>query len=133
MSLHINYFNESNYIFDHIYIRQILENTVREKGVDVQAEINVYFVNTRDMANLHARFLGTRKATDVLSFPLHERREIEVGLGTDPDGVLRLGEIVICADIAQKQARENHRSEVEEMGFLARHGCLHLLGRHHPE
>ena len=51
--------------------------------------------------------------TDVLSFPL----EKEVG----PDGVTRLGDILVCPDKAEGQSIE----------FLILHGLNHLLGIHH--
>ena len=69
------------------------------------------------------------KSTDVLSFPVHEnlRKSVEAF------GVLTLGDIFICVDIAVEQASE-HKIDVEsEMYHLFFHGFLHLLGFDHEQ
>ena len=49
---------------------------------------------------------------DVLSFPLDRDTSY-------PDGVIRLGDIVVC------------ETDMDRFEFLVEHGCLHLLGIHH--
>lgn len=70
------------------------------------------------MARLNWEFLRHRGPTDVLTFDLCERtksRHIS-------------GEIVICADVAKKQAREHGHTVEAEMTLYVVHGLLHLLG-----
>jgi len=66
---------------------------------------------------LNRRFRRVRAATDVLSFPAGER------------GVL--GDIVIAAGVARRQARAAGHPVATELKVLALHGLLHLMGYDH--
>lgn len=68
--------------------------------------------------------------TDVLSFPLRSHREFRRGK-RDPDGVFRLGDIVIAIDMVKRQARENGVPLPRELSDLFAHGLLHIAGHHH--
>ena len=85
---------------------EIIEKTVREHGVTGEYEVNVFIATEEEM-----RKILDGEYHDVLSFPLELDR-------TYPDGVTRLGDIVIC-------------DQEKDVDFLAGHGCLHLLGIHH--
>lgn len=75
----------------------------------------VFFVTAAEIKKLNQRWRGLNQPTDVLSFPL----DFELG----PDGVMRLGDIVICRSQAKLKG---HR-----IPFLIKHAMLHLLGIHH--
>ena len=66
----------------------------------------------------------------VLSFPMDELRP-----GTDdaqtPAGLL--GDIVVCPQVAEAQARTAGHSTLDEELLLTAHGLLHLLGFDHAE
>jgi probable rRNA maturation factor len=66
---------------------------------------------------LNKRFRRTDKATDVLSFPAGERGE--------------LGDVIIAAGVARRQALAAGHSLQTELKVLALHGLLHLLGYDH--
>ena len=85
---------------------EIIEKTVREHGVAGVYEVNVFIATEEEMKKML-----DGEYHDVLSFPLELDR-------TYPDGVTRLGDIVIC-------------DQEKDVEFLAGHGCLHLLGIHH--
>lgn len=76
---------------------------------------DVSFVDEKTIRSLNRRWRKIDQATDVLSFPL----DSEVG----PDGVMRLGDIVICKTLALKKRHS--------VPFLITHAMLHLLGKHH--
>ncbi len=68
----------------------------------------------REMARLHRRYLDDPTTTDVLAFPAGKGRY--------------LGDVVVCVDVAAREAaRRKHGLEVELM-FYVLHGLLHLLG-----
>ncbi len=83
----------------------------------------VAFVPDGRMKQLNETFRGKNTTTDVLSFP-HEPDEF------DPDKA-NLGDIVISAEQAQKQAKENGLTLEEEIKQLILHGLLHLCGYDH--
>lgn len=84
------------------------------------------------MRSLNARHRGKDKTTDVLSFGQATggaKGEAAVKmLRRDPDGGLDLGDIVISAAQAERQARRRKHAIVREVTFLAAHGALHLIG-----
>ncbi len=90
--------------------------------VDSQT-FTVAFVTDRRMKQLNEMFRGKNTTTDVLSFP-HEPDEF------DPDKD-NLGDIVISAEQAQKQATENGLTLEGEIKQLILHGLLHLCGYDH--
>lgn len=84
---------------------------------------SVAFVSDDRMKQLNEMFRGKPSTTDVLSFP-HEPDEF------DPDQY-NLGDIVISAEQAKKQAEENGLSIEIEIKQLILHGVLHLCGYDH--
>ena len=108
-------------------------------------EISLVFVSSRHMQRLNKWFRGKDKPTDVLSFPnfpasLSVRvRSIHKSLhrigkiipAPDPDGVVRLGEIIIALSIAEREATLYGHTVRQHHAFLFTHGLLHLLGYDH--
>ena len=86
-------------------------------------QFSVAFVSDERMKQLNEMFRGKDSTTDVLSFP-NEPDEF------DPDKT-NLGDIVISADQAQKQASENGLTLDGEIKQLILHGVLHLCGHDH--
>ena len=84
---------------------------------------SVAIVPDSRMRELNHLFRGKKSTTDVLSFP-HEPDDF------DPDKN-DLGDIVISAEQAQRQASENDLSLEGEIKQLILHGALHLCGYDH--
>ncbi len=74
-------------------------------------------VSDRRIRELNRRYRRRSAATDVLSFPLRENGY--------------LGEVVISAPTARRQARRYRHHVEEEVKLLLLHGVLHLLGYDH--
>ena len=92
------------------------------------AELGVLITDDEAVRRLNAEYAGEDETTDVLAFSL---REGEVFVS--PDGVMRLGEVIISYPTASRQAAEAGRRVDEEMAHLLVHGILHLLGYDHVE
>ena len=76
------------------------------------------------MHQLNARYRGIERPTDVLAFAMRE----------GPFAHLQpqvLGDVVISAETALRQARGRRHSLAEELTHLLIHGTLHLLGYDH--
>ena len=88
---------------------------------------SVAFISDRRMKELNGFFRGKDTSTDVLSFP-HETDSFEQ---QDGDSQNYLGDIVISAEQAQRQARDNKLTLDDEIRQLILHGLLHLCGYDH--
>jgi probable rRNA maturation factor len=82
-----------------------------------RGDLSVAIVSDRRMRALNRQFRGKDSVTDVLSFPSEDR-----GF---------LGDIVIAAGVAARQARDGGHSVQTELRVLSLHGLLHLLGYDH--
>jgi probable rRNA maturation factor len=90
----------------------------------------VAFVSDRRMKELNHFFRGRDSTTDVLSFP-HEPDEFLSGPTATEGGSDFLGDIVISAEQAARQAKENKLTLDAEIKQLILHGLLHLCGYNH--
>ena len=81
-------------------------------------------VDDARIRQLNARYRGIDRPTDVLGFAMRE------GLFADLHAQL-LGDVVISAETALRQARARQHSLTEELTRLLIHGTLHLLGYDH--
>lgn len=90
------------------------------------------FLNDRAMKSLNKKYRGINKTTDVLSFP-------QLTSDYKPEFFVRekapvfLGDIVINANYAKRQALINKSSFYYEISRLLIHGLLHLLGYDHEK
>lgn len=108
---------------DTKHIRDFAESIVSGVREADSRAFAIAFVPDKRMRELNVFFRGKDSTTDVLSFP-HEPDEF------DPDSS-NLGDIVISAEQAQKQADENGLTLEAEIKQLILHGVLHLCGYDH--
>lgn len=92
------------------------------------AELCIRFVEPAAIEVLHEQWMDLAGPTDVMSFPMDELRP---GSADSPTPAGTLGDIVLCPQVAAKQALAAGHSAVEEMLLLTVHGILHLLGYDH--
>ncbi len=107
-------------------VRRVIIHTLMVVKEDEDTEVSVLLVDNAAIRDLNRTYRGVDRATDVLSFA---QREGEDALASDP----LLGDVVISIERAQEQALEYGHSPAREVGFLAVHGTLHLLGFDHVE
>ncbi len=95
-------------------------------------ELSLAFVGTETIADLNSRYRGKSGPTDVLSF---EGDEIEGADAHSPGAEVpfSLGDLVICPEVAARNAVEHECSLDDELALLIVHGILHLLGMDHEE
>jgi probable rRNA maturation factor len=87
-------------------------------------ELSISFVDDNAIKQLNNQYLQRDSSTNVLSFSLQEGEYVNI----NPD---ILGDIVISAETAQRDAAIGDLSLSEEIDFLIIHGVLHLLGFNH--
>ncbi|WP_149196049.1 rRNA maturation RNase YbeY [Luteimonas suaedae] len=93
-----------------------------------QADLAIRIVGAKEGRALNRHYRGKDYATNVLSFPA----ELPEGL---PDGVRLplLGDLVICAPVVAREAREQGKPLNAHYAHLTVHGALHLLGWNHED
>nr|MDA8159368.1 rRNA maturation RNase YbeY [Desulfobacteraceae bacterium] len=87
-----------------------------------EGELSILLVNDQEMRELNRHYRKQDKPTNVLSFPMRETGVPDSGL---------LGDIVISADTARREARELKVPPGQRLSWLLIHGLLHLLGLDH--
>nr|MDH3136032.1 rRNA maturation RNase YbeY [Bacillus velezensis] len=111
-------------------VEKLLQFAAEKEGVQDQAEVSVTIVTNEEIREINRDYREKDTPTDVISFALEEEGEDEVEIvGADMPPVL--GDIIISADRTKEQAEEYGHSFMRELGFLAVHGFLHLLGYDH--
>ncbi len=94
-------------------VQRALEAVGRPAG-----EVELTLVGDDEIRKLNGAFRGIHRRTDVLAFPLE---------APHAPGQL-VGQIVISADTASRQARRLGVPLPAELDLLATHGVLHLIG-----
>jgi len=91
-----------------------------------EADVAIRVVDEEEGRSLNRQYRGKDHPTNVLSFPA----DLPEGL---PDGVRLplLGDLVICAPVVEREAREQGKPLATHYAHLTVHGVLHLLGWDH--
>lgn len=131
------------YNFDH---EELIERVVNQCldfiECPYEACVSITLVDEEAIRAINKDTRDIDKVTDVLSFPMidYETRgdfsKLEDNLEDyfDPDsGELVLGDIVLCVQRIESQAKEYGHSNIREMAFLTAHSMFHLFGYDHME
>ncbi len=123
---------ESHYTVNRKRIREKIAGVLAEKGMKMKVEVSVSIVGDRLMKELNRNFRKIDETTDVLSFPLVDDSG-KIPFVDIPDGVLRLGDIIVSYPAAREDAIEENKLIDDKIDELVEHSMLHLLGQHHDE
>ena len=93
-------------------------------GCPEETELSVSIVGDRSIRVINREYLGKDRPTNVISFSLQEG---DCG-GINPHA---LGDVLISADTAAREAEEGGMELFERLSFLLLHGILHLCGYDH--
>ncbi|WP_309130091.1 rRNA maturation RNase YbeY [Brevibacterium sp.] len=93
------------------------------------AELAVTMVDAKAMEELHIKWMDLDGPTDVMSFPMDQLSQGREDAPTEG----QMGDIIICPEVAAKQAATAGHSTMDEILLLTVHGFLHLLGYDHGE
>lgn len=85
-------------------------------------ELTIRVVDSEESQSLNSQYRGKDKPTNVLSFPFEVPDGIELDL---------LGDLIICADVVEKEAQEQDKPLLHHWAHMVIHGTLHLLGYDH--
>jgi len=123
---------ESHFPVNRKKIKQVLSAALGGR-VRSNTEVSVSIVGDRRMRELNGKYRQVNETTDVLSFPLTDPTARGVPFVDAPDGVLRLGDIVVSYPQAVEEAAAENKLVDDKIVELVLHGLNHLLGIHHEE
>ena len=115
------------------WARRIAQTVLRSEGVVPPYEVSLVFTDSETVRRLNRDYRGIDEPTDVLAFYMLPQKEGDDSFALPPDGVTRLGEVIISYPQAAEQAREQGHPTERELTLLIIHGVLHLLGYDHEE
>ena len=121
--MNIELSNESGISVNETDIISVAEFAMHHMGLHEDCDLAISIVDESRMSELHEEWMDLKGPTDVLSFPMDEL----VPHSPDP-GIV--GDIVLCPQFAQAQAKNGLESELH---LLTIHGVLHCLGYDHAE
>ena len=111
-----------------VKVRKLLLRSVARRILSVSgcpdARLSVLVTDDAGIREINHAWLGKDRPTNVISFAMQEG----AGAGVQPD---LLGDVVISADTAARDAAEAGAPVEHELCFLLLHGILHLLGYDH--
>jgi probable rRNA maturation factor len=95
-----------------------------------EADLAIRLVDAKEGRAFNRHYRGKDYATNVLSFPAETAEGVKM-----PKGVRMplLGDLVLCAPVIAKEAREQKKSLNAHYAHLTVHGTLHLLGWDHAD
>lgn len=118
---------------------EIIEKVIKkcfevENLIDSQLYISIILTNPENIHKINKEYRNVDKPTDVLSFPMFEKEEIDQKIAEkDFEHEDVLGDIVISIEQVQNQAEEYGHSFEREFAYMIVHGFYHLMGYDHME
>lgn len=93
-------------------------------GKSENSEVTIRIVERDEMTQLNETYRRKSGPTNVLSFPA-EMPEVAA------EAFPMLGDIVICAEVVNREAAEQQKSPQSHWAHMVVHGIFHLLGYDH--
>lgn len=122
---------EKNEEYEKVINKVLEECFITENMQNSKLYISVTLTNPENIRKLNNEYRGIDKETDVLSFPMFEKSEIENVKLLEYEEVL--GDIIISISRVQEQAEEYGHSFERELAYMVVHGFYHLMGEDHIE
>ncbi len=104
-------------------IRKVARTILSASGCP-DAQLSILIVDDANIREINRDYLNKDRPTNVISFAMQEGP----GAGVQPD---LLGDVIISAETAARDAAEAGLDTESELCFLLLHGILHLLGYDH--
>ena len=114
-------------------IKKVIEKCFKEENLEnSKLIITITLTNLENIRKINKQYRNIDKATDVLSFPMFKKDELEEKIRKkDFEFEDVLGDIVISIEKVAMQAKEYNHSFERELSYLLVHGFYHLMGYDH--
>ena len=113
-------------------INKVINECFKIENMDaLKLYISITLTTPSKIKILNKNYREIDKETDVLSFPMFEKSEIEEFIKTNYEMEDCLGDIVISIERVEEQAKEYGHSFERELSYMCVHGFYHLMGYDH--
>ena len=114
-------------------IKKVIKQCFIEEGLEnSKLYITITLTNPENIQKINKKYRNIDKATDVLSFPMFEKDELEEKIHkNDFKQEDILGDIIISIERVKDQAKEYEHSFERELSYMLVHGFYHLMGYDH--
>jgi len=126
----LNVINGNKAIADTQKLNSIAASFFKKIGFSANIEIDLKLTSNSEIRKYNQKFMGKNTPTDVLSFPIFDKSELQ-NISKITNNNFLLGEIVISTEFAEKEAKEKNIPIAIAVEKLFCHGLKHLTGIHH--
>ena len=117
----VNFFNTGSLSAEDIQaLEKSITATLDSMAFHRDGTVNLRITDIPEIRSYNRQYFGRDRETDVICFPFHEEDSEE--------GCFILGDVLICDEVARKEARSRNVSVTSELCLYAVHGTLHLIG-----
>lgn len=123
---------EENKEYEDI-VKKVVEQCFKEEKLEnSKLYISITLTTSEHIHEINKQFRNVDKETDVLSFPMFEKEEIDEKIkNQDFEHEDVLGDIVISIEKVKGQAEEYGHGFEREFSYMIVHGFYHLMGYDH--
>ena len=116
-------------------IEKVLSQCFKEEKLEnSKLCVTVTLTTPKTIQEINKQYRNIDRATDVLSFPMFEKDELDKKIQTnDFENEDILGDIVVSVEKVKEQAIEYGHSFERELSYMIVHGFYHLMGYDHIE
>jgi len=103
---------------------------------EIKGYISVTLTDDKNIMDINKQYRNINKPTDVLSFPILEKEEIDNLKNVNNSNIVKqimLGDIIISIPRVNEQKDEYNHSFERELAYMLVHGFCHLIGYDHIE
>ena len=123
---------EENKEYEGTIKKVITQCFKEEKMENSKLYISITLTNPEHIHEINKQYRNVDRATDVLSFPMFEKEEIDNKIkNNDFEHEDVLGDIVISIEKVKEHAKEYGHSFEREFAYMLVHGFYHLMGYDH--
>ena len=125
---------EENKNYEKIISKVVKQCFETENLENSKLYISITLTTPNNIQKINQEYRKIDKATDVLSFPMFEKEEINEKIQNQQFELEDvLGDIVISIERVEEQALEYGHSFERELAYMVVHGFYHLIGYDHME
>lgn len=124
---------EENLEYENL-INRVVNECFKNEGLDkLKLYISITLTIPDVIKEINKEYRNIDKPTDVLSFPMFQRDEIQELIKKNYEVEDVLGDIIISIPRVKEQAIEYNHSSERELAYMVVHGFYHLMGYDHME